>query len=1857
MVPSIGDDADSVSTSNSEFEATPGESDIEETAQNLLKQPVVLDDKDVLANYESLSARRVDLIGDYAGSELFLIDGDSLLRHCFSDSRLDFQNGFQMLHATYLVEQFLEGLVRRKCNFHIAFFEQNRPLCVPTFADPSNHGKYLLMRTVLILHLETNLSQKLPSIRVLRFESTTQESFTRYLFVSAVYFVMCHDGASADAAVADGAADPETSVDTEHKIAYRAMIINFITCGYNVAVLNELEWRDTKAITVVLEKSRGSKSNTLIASKTPAVSKSDRLPEIDHILREAEKSTTVFALPVHQQLVVTALASILASSESPESLVGAANALLLHTAIKDHLPISSRCLEEPHADPNIDAFLGELALSLEALVRMPSISDKAVQDTGSLTDLVDGRLLHTLVDLPSTDLPFEVVDIMDKLWACVGELFAQASDLHTAGHADDVAHDGTHATNGTANGTSDGINATKKDQMSVLPFTNAVFDKRLERVHLSVDDNMKDRVSPSSARVFREVTHWHNSTRITDKKAAAVVSARDKAWALKRNQWFMAEMQNYAASLTSAVGKALDTETVIVGAAKQSTIMPPKDTSDTSSIDTKSSDKSAGKKGVKGGKNQTSKKQQILDSIAVEKAKKQGSVDDKIIDSWNSLCKSFADQKNLMARFASLTDYLTNLPKQKRDILASEVKLFQLETLIEAGCQQAAPDLRLVALIWNAVRDVARTPATKSVLDRLARIIDVLQLPAIELPAAELDDRKLPFAQVSSVSLSKYPKSNLSPKDFQLQLCGPYLDRSIDSAPDSRVDFEPDGWQRKVLDGIDANRSLFVVAPTSAGKTFISFYAMRKVLQMDNDGVLVYVAPTKALVNQIAAEIQARYRKSYAHGGKSVWAIHTRDYRINNPTGCQVLVTVPHVLQIMLLAPSNANSWSKRVKRIIFDEIHSIGNTDDGIVWEQLLLLAPCPIIALSATVGNPQDFASWLRSTQESIGNELEMVQHPYRYSDLRNFFYTPPEKFSFSGLGPKANFGGLGLDNTPGFGFVHPVASLANRNSGIPEDLRLEPRDCLALWAAMDKRSTRDHAVPESLDPRKALPKQIRKIDVLNWEKELKSILSTWIADQSSPFESVVEELSGSLRGNNAEPIYAPKEEAQSDPVSVDSNTVLQTTMPLLCRLHEQDALPAILFNYDREQCERICEAIMTTFESSEEAWKTNSTRWQTRVSEWEQWKARKEKLGSQQAKSAKSAAKKSKGNREEDDGGTNKNDPDELASGADVKYELFDPEAPVDGFHFADTKRLLPSELAIYVRQLQKRQLSPMLVSALKRGVGVHHAGMNRKYRQIVEMLFRKGFLRVVIATGTLALGINMPCKTVVFSGDSVFLTALNYRQAAGRAGRRGFDLLGNVVFQNISEAKVFRLLSSRLPDLNGHFPITSTLILRLLTLLHDSNNAPYAIKAINSLLSQPRLYLGGPEFKDQTLHHLRFSIEYLRRQHLLNSHGASLNFAGLVSHLYFTENSSFAFHALLKEGFFHRLCSNINKNEQDTLESLMLVMSHLFGRIYCRQSSDEFREVVIKKSSSVVFLPPLPDDAVKILLRHSDETLDIFRTYVRTFVDQHVSDSDNKLPLTGLEVGATKKDDELQRTMEKCIGEHILPAPTIRSSFVALSGHTDEFTSVQDLCATVRSGVFLEASSIPTVPIYPQEQRTPLNAYLLDFYKHGDVHAIERGNRIRKGEIWFLLNDFSLVLATITTSLMNFLKLKNVDDMEFLDVVGDMDEIIEAQDEVVADAEIAEGDGEVKAKEIKKGISTSAAKKKGKKLDSWEDASSEDEDDALEAEEEERLDKKMEGIDLGDAAWDGAAGEAGLMDVLRAFQKLRFEFNAKFRAMWA
>jgi superfamily II RNA helicase len=95
---------------------------------------------------------------------------------------------------------------------------------------------------------------------------------------------------------------------------------------------------------------------------------------------------------------------------------------------------------------------------------------------------------------------------------------------------------------------------------------------------------------------------------------------------------------------------------------------------------------------------------------------------------------------------------------------------------------------------------------------------------------------------------------------------------------------------------------------------------------------------------------------------------------------------------------------------------------------------------------------------------------------------------------------------------------------------------------------------------------------------------------------------------------------------------------------------------------------------------------------------------------------------------------------------------------------------------------------LSQLLRAGIGVHHAGMLPKYRRVVEQLAQAGLLKVICGTDTLGVGINVPIRTVLFTGLAKFdgnrqrvLRVREFRQIAGRAGRAGFDTAGFVVVQ--------------------------------------------------------------------------------------------------------------------------------------------------------------------------------------------------------------------------------------------------------------------------------------------------------------------------------------------------------------------------------------------------------------------------------------------------------------------------------------------
>ena len=129
----------------------------------------------------------------------------------------------------------------------------------------------------------------------------------------------------------------------------------------------------------------------------------------------------------------------------------------------------------------------------------------------------------------------------------------------------------------------------------------------------------------------------------------------------------------------------------------------------------------------------------------------------------------------------------------------------------------------------------------------------------------------------------------------------------------------------------------------------------------------------------------------------------------------------------------------------------------------------------------------------------------------------------------------------------------------------------------------------------------------------------------------------------------------------------------------------------------------------------------------------------------------------------------------------------------------------------------------VEGLSRGFAAHHAGMLPLFREIVEELFTATRIRAVFATETLALGINMPARTVVleklvkFNGEAhVDITPAEYTQLTGRAGRRGIDVEGHAVVQwarGVDPLAVGGLASTRTYPLRSSFRPTYNMAVNL------------------------------------------------------------------------------------------------------------------------------------------------------------------------------------------------------------------------------------------------------------------------------------------------------------------------------------------------------------------------------------------------------------------------------------------------------------
>jgi len=183
-------------------------------------------------------------------------------------------------------------------------------------------------------------------------------------------------------------------------------------------------------------------------------------------------------------------------------------------------------------------------------------------------------------------------------------------------------------------------------------------------------------------------------------------------------------------------------------------------------------------------------------------------------------------------------------------------------------------------------------------------------------------------------------------------------------------------------------------------------------------------------------------------------------------------------------------------------------------------------------------------------------------------------------------------------------------------------------------------------------------------------------------------------------------------------------------------------------------------------------------------------------------------------------------------EISFSLFEANSPLPGLVEHECRHILSNKLPNYKEYIELPEYKE-IVQLLQKGIAIHHAGIMPVLREMVELLFEKGFVKLLCATETFAVGINMPTKTVMFTGLTKFngstmrqLYPHEYTQMAGRAGRRGLDTIGHVIHcSNLFEIPLNtdykNMLTGAPQTLTSKFKVSFHLLLNILATTSDRN----------------------------------------------------------------------------------------------------------------------------------------------------------------------------------------------------------------------------------------------------------------------------------------------------------------------------------------------------------------------------------------------------------------------------------------------------
>lgn len=566
-----------------------------------------------------------------------------------------------------------------------------------------------------------------------------------------------------------------------------------------------------------------------------------------------------------------------------------------------------------------------------------------------------------------------------------------------------------------------------------------------------------------------------------------------------------------------------------------------------------------------------------------------------------------------------------------------------------------------------------------------------------------------------------------------------------------------DKFQWDIIRNIDNNESSIVNAPTSAGKSVLAAYAATK-------GSVLFVVPTNALAWQMSAYIGNIVGADIPILTSTYQSNSNRDDMIQLINKSISIVGTPEMIVDFLPFIQKKFDW------VVFDEVHMIGKPEGNAMEHIAKILPSVPIIALSATIRNTEDLTNWFKQLYPQ--KVFKQIICNKRFFNLQRFYYNNKTN-SLESLNPLALVDESQIADE----------SIINKN--------LQPTPP-TTWDLVKKIKSKLNL--GNLEPSEYF-KDIKRIELDQANAYFYELIKLLVQKYKTDKLKVMEIINS----------------YKFESLSSDSVDLIK----LVFKLKEEKKCPTIIFQKNTMGCLRMARMFAKNIEELE-----NKTYPKLHIERGKLAKAakRNEKketsVTDDKSKKSSDNSKKElkniigvKPNKKKKDGDAYV---DTFIEPKDVKViDVVSEQEPHNDFNLNIDQYFSEYVIDEWADSLKKHFPNTgytyhYIIKLLWRGVGIYTKGLPDKYLLLVQTLASKKQLAVVFSDESLVFGVSMPFRTVVIIRDEKLkddLEPMMFHQMCGRAGRRGLDKEGNVIFAGYSWKRIKELSISEQPIVKG------------------------------------------------------------------------------------------------------------------------------------------------------------------------------------------------------------------------------------------------------------------------------------------------------------------------------------------------------------------------------------------------------------------------------------------------------------------------